>query len=244
MVWFHSNSLPTFPAIPPSSRDKRPAGIHLFTKGVIKTRSTIDHRPIPKPPHPVNKSQNRVKPAADLFFSIVSKHAPRNSLAPRPNRATAHTRSIKPPTATASSSTSTTTAAARTATAVSGAAPAILRTCVAPEHEHGLAAFFVELFEEEQGFFFQAEAALLVAVHDVEGVLAPVVVDVVAFEGLDGERLLVDALEGGDTKYSIQGYFCYFSFWRKKKIWEKLTTGRTTSQGSLMATRKDLKIST
>ena len=184
MVWFHSNSLPTFPAIPPSSRDKRPAGIHLFTKGVIKTRSTIDHRPIPKPPHPVNKSQNRVKPAADLFFSIVSKHAPRNSLAPRPNRATAHTRSIKPPTATASSSTSTTTAAARTATAVSGAAPAILRTCVAPEHEHGLAAFFVELFEEEQGFFFQAEAALLVAVHDVEGVLAPVVVDVVAFEGL------------------------------------------------------------
>ena len=104
MVWFHSNSLPTFPAIPPSSRDKRPAGIHLFTKGVIKTRSTIDHRPIPKPPHPVNKSQNRVKPAADLFFSIVSKHAPRNSLAPRPNRATAHTRSIKTPTATTTSS--------------------------------------------------------------------------------------------------------------------------------------------
>ena len=47
----------------------------------------------------------------------------------------------------------------------------------------------------------------MVAVHDVEGVLAPVVVDVVAFEGLDGERLLVDALEGGDTKYSIQGDF-------------------------------------
>lgn len=78
---------------------------------------------------------------------------------------------------------------------------------MAPEHEHGFTAFFVELFEEEQGFFFQAEAALLVAVHDVEGVLAPVVVDVVAFEGLDGERLLVDALEGGDTKYSIQGDF-------------------------------------
>ena len=133
----------------------------------------------------MNKSQNCVKPAVDLFFNrIKSKHAPGNSLAPRSNRATAHTRSIKPPATTTSSSTSTATAAARTATAVSGAAPAILRTCVAPEHEHGLAAFFVELFEEEQGFFFQAEAALLVAVHDVEGVLAPVVVDVVAFEGL------------------------------------------------------------
>ena len=78
---------------------------------------------------------------------------------------------------------------------------------MAAKHEHGFPTFLVELFEEEQRLFFQAEAALLVAVHDVEGVLAPVVVDVVAFEGLDGERLLVDALEGGDTKYSIQGDF-------------------------------------
>ena len=75
------------------------------------------------------------------------------------------------------------------------------------KHEHGFTTFIVELFEEEKRFLFQAEAALLVAVDDVEGVLAPVVVDVVAFEGLDGERLLVDALEGGDTKYSIQGDF-------------------------------------
>lgn len=84
MVWFHSNSLPTFPAIPPSSRDKRPAGIHLFTKGVIKTRSTIDHRPIPKPPHPVNKSQNRVKPAVDLFFQSYQSTPPGTVLPPGP----------------------------------------------------------------------------------------------------------------------------------------------------------------
>lgn len=58
---------------------------------------------------------------------------------------------------------------------------------MAPEHEHGLAALFVELFEEEQRLFFQAEAALLVAMHDVQGVLSPVVVDVVALEGLGDE---------------------------------------------------------
>ena len=55
---------------------------------------------------------------------------------------------------------------------------------MAAKHEHGFTTFLVELFEEEQRFFFQAEAAFLVAVDDVEGVLAPVIVDVVAFESL------------------------------------------------------------
>jgi hypothetical protein len=55
---------------------------------------------------------------------------------------------------------------------------------VTAEHEHGFPTFLVQLFEKEQGFFFQAEAPLLVAVDDVEGVLAPVIVDVVAFESL------------------------------------------------------------
>ena len=58
---------------------------------------------------------------------------------------------------------------------------------MAAKHEHGFPTFLVELFEEEQRLFFQAEAALLVAVDDVEGVLAPVVVDVVAFECLRGK---------------------------------------------------------
>jgi hypothetical protein len=47
------------------------------------------------------------------------------------------------------------------------------------------------LFEEEQRFLFQAKTTLLVAVDDVESVLPPVVVDIVAFEGLGGKGLLV-----------------------------------------------------
>jgi hypothetical protein len=58
---------------------------------------------------------------------------------------------------------------------------------MAAKHEHGFPTFLVELFKEEQRFFFQAKTALLVAVDNVEGVLAPVVVDVVAFEGLQKE---------------------------------------------------------
>jgi hypothetical protein len=55
---------------------------------------------------------------------------------------------------------------------------------MAAQHEHGLPTFLVKLLEEEQRFFFQAKATFLVAMDDVEGVLAPVVVDVVAFESL------------------------------------------------------------
>ena len=62
---------------------------------------------------------------------------------------------------------------------------------MAAQHEHGFPTFLVKLLEEEQRFFFQAKAALLVAMDDIEGVLAPVVVDVVAFESLR-EDLLVN----------------------------------------------------
>ena len=55
---------------------------------------------------------------------------------------------------------------------------------MAAQHEHGFPTFLVELFEEEQRFFFQTEAALLVSVDDVESVLTPVVVDIVALESL------------------------------------------------------------
>lgn len=52
-----------------------------------------------------------------------------------------------------------------------------------PKHEHGFPALAIELFEQNQRLFPQAEAALLVAVDDVEGVVFPVGVDVVFFEG-------------------------------------------------------------
>jgi hypothetical protein len=64
---------------------------------------------------------------------------------------------------------------------------------VAAQHEHGFTTLLVELFEEEQRLFFEAETALLVAVDDVERVLPPVVVDIVAFESL-GEIVLVTSL--------------------------------------------------
>lgn len=100
-----------------------------------------------------------------------SKHTPRHRLPPRAHRAPApYTRSFQPPSSPSTRS----------------AAPAVLWACVAPQHEHGLAALLVELLEEKQRFFLEAEAALLVAVNDVQRVLAPVVVDVVAFEGLVG----------------------------------------------------------
>lgn len=166
-------------------------------KGFIKLENRSVVAQIPKPlllnDTIVRTPSGNKKPPSRIFVAIKplkSKHAPRHSLAPRSNRTPTHARSIEPAATTTSASTATSaTAAAGAAAAVSSAAPAILRTRVPPEHEHGFAPFFVELFEEEQGFFFQAEAALLVAVHDVEGVLPPVVVDVVAFEGLRRKKI-------------------------------------------------------
>ena len=51
-----------------------------------------------------------------------------------------------------------------------------------PQHEHRFPAFTVQLLEQDEWFFFHAEAAFLVAEDDVEGVLAPVGVDVVFLE--------------------------------------------------------------
>lgn len=100
---------------------------------------------------------------------LSSKHAPRDRLSTSPNSAAAaHTSGFKTTPAAASSST----------------APSVLRTRVPSQHEHGFPPFFVELFEKEQRLFFQTETAFLVSVHNVEGVLPPVVVDVVAFESL------------------------------------------------------------
>lgn len=66
----------------------------------------------------------------------------------------------------------------------SSPAPAFLGTRVPAEHEHGFPTFFIQLLEQQEGFFFQSQAAFLVAVDDVQCVLPPVVGDVVAFEGL------------------------------------------------------------
>ena len=53
---------------------------------------------------------------------------------------------------------------------------------VLAQHEHGLAAVLVELLEEDEGLLVEAEAALLVAVHDVQRVLPPVGRDVVLLQ--------------------------------------------------------------
>jgi hypothetical protein len=52
------------------------------------------------------------------------------------------------------------------------------------KHKHRLPALLIQLLEQEERLLFEPETALLVAVHDVQGVLPPVVRDVVAFESL------------------------------------------------------------
>ena len=52
------------------------------------------------------------------------------------------------------------------------------------QHEHRFPALFVQLLEQQERLLFQPETALLVTVHDVEGILPPVIRDVVAFESL------------------------------------------------------------
>lgn len=112
--------------------------------------------------------------------STQSKHTSRHRLAPRPNCTPApNARRFQPAPSSPARS----------------AAPTILRARVASQHEHGLAALLVELLEEQERLLLQAEAALLVAVHDVQGVLAPVVVDVVAFKGLREAGVLARVLK-------------------------------------------------
>jgi hypothetical protein len=56
------------------------------------------------------------------------------------------------------------------------------RSGVLAEHEHWFTTFTFELFEQHEGFLFQTQAAFLVAVDNVKGVLAPVVLNVVSLE--------------------------------------------------------------
>ena len=53
---------------------------------------------------------------------------------------------------------------------------------VFPEHKHRFPPLTIQLLEQDQRLLFQTQTALLVAVDDVEGVLAPVGVDVVFLE--------------------------------------------------------------
>ena len=79
-------------------------------------------------------------------------------------------------------------------------APALLWRCMPPKHKHRLSTFLIKLLEQER-LLFQPKTAFLVAVHDVEGVLPPVVVDVVAFEGLGREEwLALRWFAFGDTR--------------------------------------------
>lgn len=51
-----------------------------------------------------------------------------------------------------------------------------------PQHEHGFPALLVQLLEQNQRPLVEPQAALLVSVHDVQGVLSPVSRDVVFLE--------------------------------------------------------------
>ena len=50
------------------------------------------------------------------------------------------------------------------------------------QHEHWLPTFAVKLFEQQQRLLLETKTALLIAVYDVEGVLTPIVVDLVPFQ--------------------------------------------------------------
>jgi hypothetical protein len=56
------------------------------------------------------------------------------------------------------------------------------RSGMLAEHEHWFTTFTFELFKQHEWFFFQAQAAFLIAVDNVEGILAPVVLDIVSLE--------------------------------------------------------------
>jgi hypothetical protein len=49
------------------------------------------------------------------------------------------------------------------------------------QHEHGLPTFLVQLLEQDERSFVQTQATLLVAVHNIQGILSPVGGDVVFF---------------------------------------------------------------
>lgn len=74
------------------------------------------------------------------------------------------------------------------------------------QHEHRFAPFLVELFEQNQRPLVEAEAALFVAVDDVQRVLPPVGADVVLLEG-DWENLvarIVDADAEGLEDFDLR----------------------------------------
>ena len=51
-----------------------------------------------------------------------------------------------------------------------------------PQHKHRFPALTIQLLEQDERLLLQTETALLVAVDNVEGVLAPIGVDVVFLE--------------------------------------------------------------
>jgi len=51
-----------------------------------------------------------------------------------------------------------------------------------PEHEHRFPPFAIELLEQHERLLFKSQASLLISMNDIQGVLPPVIVDLVAFE--------------------------------------------------------------
>lgn len=56
-----------------------------------------------------------------------------------------------------------------------------------PKHKHGFPSLFIQLLKQEQRFLFQSQTAFLVAVHNVQGVLSPIVRNIISLERLFDE---------------------------------------------------------
>jgi hypothetical protein len=64
-----------------------------------------------------------------------------------------------------------------------------------PEHEHGFSTFLVQLLEEYKRSLVQTQAALLVPVDDVQGILPPICCNVVLLQG-NGQDFVAGIVDG------------------------------------------------
>lgn len=62
--------------------------------------------------------------------------------------------------------------------------PALLRTSMSPQHEHWFPPLFIQLLKQEQRFLFQSQTSLLIAMHNIQSVLSPIVRNIVSLQRL------------------------------------------------------------
>lgn len=109
---------------------------------------------------------------------------------------------------------------------------------MSPQHEHGLPAFFVELLEQEEWLFLQTKTSLLITMHDIQRVLSPVVMYVIAFKCLS----IISKIElAGEARTHHWKYDFAWIFDRHSKRLEELhlriVPGKTVSMIANVETR-------